>query len=104
MTKKLKAKRFLSVLTKNWNWEILTTNPLTFKRKDGVEDENFKYFGGLLKNPIFRCGEGGGDSWKTNVKRGITYKGGSFDSFPTYWGGAWQELLLNIMCNELRGM
>ena len=32
MTKKLKAKIFFSVITNNLNWEILTTNSVTFKR------------------------------------------------------------------------
>ena len=36
---------------------------VTFKRWDGVKDENFQYYGGSLKNPIFeRWG-----SQKTNV-------------------------------------
>ena len=30
---------FFSVLTKNLNWEILTKNLGTFKRWDGVKDE-----------------------------------------------------------------
>ena len=30
---------FLSVVTKNLNWEILTKNLVTFKRQDGVKDE-----------------------------------------------------------------
>ena len=32
---------FLSVITKNLNWEILTKNLVTFKRWDGVKDEKF---------------------------------------------------------------
>ena len=36
---------------------------VTFKRWDGVKDENFQYYGGSLKNPIF---EGWG-SQKTNI-------------------------------------
>ena len=32
---------FLSVTTKNLNWEILTKNLVTFKRWDGVKDEKF---------------------------------------------------------------
>ena len=32
-------KMFLSVVTKNLNWEILTKNLVTFKRWDGVKDE-----------------------------------------------------------------
>ena len=47
---------FFSVITKNLNWEILTKNLVTFKRWDGVKDEKFEYYGGSLKNPIFRGG------------------------------------------------
>ena len=32
---------FFSVVTKNLNLEILTKNSVTFKRWDGVKDENF---------------------------------------------------------------
>ena len=32
---------FFSVITKNLNWEILTSNLATFKRWDGLKDENF---------------------------------------------------------------
>ena len=32
---------FLSVITKNLNWEILLENLVTFKRWDGVKDEKF---------------------------------------------------------------
>ena len=45
---------FLSVITKNLNWEILTKNLVNFKRWNGVKDEKFEYFGGSLKNSIFR--------------------------------------------------
>ena len=34
-------KIFFSVITKNKNWEILTKNLVTFKRRDGVNDEKF---------------------------------------------------------------
>ena len=47
---------FLSVVTKNLNWKILTKNLVTFKRLDGVKDEKFYYYAGSLKNPIFRVG------------------------------------------------
>ena len=30
---------FLSVVTKNLNWGILTKNLVTFERQDGVKDE-----------------------------------------------------------------
>ena len=29
------------VITKNLKWEILTNNSVTFKRWDGVKEENF---------------------------------------------------------------
>ena len=32
---------FVSFLTKNLNWEILTKTLVTFKRRDRVKDENF---------------------------------------------------------------
>ena len=32
---------FFSVITKNLNWEILTRNLVTFKKWDGVKDEQF---------------------------------------------------------------
>ena len=32
---------FFFVLTKNFNWGILTKNLVTFKRWDGVKDEKF---------------------------------------------------------------
>ena len=32
---------FLSVITQNLNWEILTENLVTFKRWDGLKDEKF---------------------------------------------------------------
>ena len=41
MTKKVHNKMFFSVIIKNLNWEVLTKNLLTFKRWDGVKNENF---------------------------------------------------------------
>ena len=49
---------FSSIITKNLIWEILNKNSVTFKRWDGVRDEKFQYYGGSLKNPIFRGGGG----------------------------------------------
>ena len=40
---------FLSVITENLKWEILTKNLVTFKRWDGVKDEKFQYYAGSLK-------------------------------------------------------
>ena len=48
---------FFSVITKTLNWEILTKNLITFKKCDGVKDE--KFYGGSLKDPIFKTGGGG---------------------------------------------
>ena len=48
---------FLSVITKNLNWEILTKNLVTFKRWYGVTDKKFENCGSSLNNLIFR-GEG----------------------------------------------
>ena len=47
---------FLSVVTKNLNWEIVTKNLVTFKRWDGVKNEKLEYYGGSLKNLVFRGG------------------------------------------------
>ena len=55
-----------STIPKNFNWEILIKNLVTFKRWDGVKDEKFQYYGDPLKNPIFRRG-----SQKTSIQGGI---------------------------------
>ena len=47
---------FFSVVTENLNWEVLTKNSVTFKRRDGVKDQNFNIMGDSLKNPIFKGG------------------------------------------------
>ena len=39
--KSFKTKMFFSVIIKNLNWEILIKNLVTFKKWDGVKDENF---------------------------------------------------------------
>ena len=39
---------FLSVITKNLNWKILTKNLVTFKRWNGVKDKKFEYIGGFI--------------------------------------------------------
>ena len=39
--KSLKRRLFFSVISKNFNSEILTKNLVTFKRWDGVKDEKF---------------------------------------------------------------
>ena len=41
MTKKVYKQNVFSVITTNLNWEILTRNLVTFKRLDGVKDEQF---------------------------------------------------------------
>ena len=40
---------FLSLITKNLNWEILTKNLSTFKRWDEVKGGKFQYYAGSLK-------------------------------------------------------
>ena len=40
---------FLSLITKNLNWEILTKNLVNFKIWDGIKVEKFYYYAGLLK-------------------------------------------------------
>ena len=62
---------FLSVITKNLNCKILTENLVTFKRWDGVKAEKFWYYGGSLKNLIFRRGV----SRKPIYRRGLPKKG-----------------------------
>ena len=57
--KSLYTTMFLSVITKNLNWEILTKNLVTLKRWDRVKDKKFEYYGGSLKNY--------GGSRKTNI-------------------------------------
>ena len=44
----------------------MTKNLATFKRWDGIRDEKLKYYGGSLKNPIFRSK----GSRKTNILGG----------------------------------
>ena len=39
--KKNYKQKCLSAITKNLNWQILTTNSVTFKRWDGFKDEKF---------------------------------------------------------------
>ena len=41
MTKSFIKQKFFFVITKNLNWEVLTKNSVTFKRSDGVKNENF---------------------------------------------------------------
>ena len=57
---------FISVITKNLNWEILTKNLVMFKRWDGVKDKKWKtliswaftekssFYGGVHEKPIYR--------------------------------------------------
>ena len=49
---------FFSNATKNSKWKVFTTNLVTFKRYDGVNDEKLYYFRGSLNDPIFRGGGG----------------------------------------------
>ena len=51
---------FFSILPKNLNLEILIKNLVTFKRRNGIKDENFnmgvywkiQFLGGSSKKPI----------------------------------------------------
>ena len=67
---------FFSVITENLNWEILTENLVTFKRWDGVKDEKFWYYGGSLKNLIFRGGH------ENPISRGNYQKRGTLSVIP----------------------
>ena len=61
-----KQKMFISVITKNLNWEILTKNLVKFKRWDGVKDKKWKTlisWGFTEKSSFY----GGGGSQKTNI-------------------------------------
>ena len=62
MKKRFTSKIFFSAITKNSNWDILAKNLVTFKRQDGVKDENLFGEGwrGVHKKPILR-----GDCLKT---------------------------------------
>ena len=42
-----------SVITKNSKWEISTKNLVTFKRWDGVKDEEIQFYESSLKNSSF---------------------------------------------------
>ena len=42
-----------SVITKNSKWEISTKNLVTFKRWDGVKDEEIQFYESSLKNSNF---------------------------------------------------
>ena len=53
---------FLSVVSKNLNWEILTKNLVTFRRWDGVKEERNLILWRFTKKPNF-----GGRSQKTNT-------------------------------------
>ena len=75
---------FLSVITENLKWEILTKNLVTFKRWDGVKDEKFQYYAGLLKIRFI------GGSQKTTYSRKFSKKRGSWAACIIN-GGAWQK-------------
>ena len=47
---------FLSVITKNLNWKIVTKNLVTFERWDVVKNETFKYYVDSLKKMQFLGG------------------------------------------------
>ena len=57
---------FISVITKNLNWEILTKNLVKFKRWDGVKDKKMKNFNIMGVHWKIQFLWGGG-SQKTNI-------------------------------------
>ena len=71
-----------SVITKNFNCEILTRNLVTFKRWVRVKDENFSYYEGSLENPIFR-----GGFTKNQYIGGNCLKGEGLGQFADLRGG-----------------
>ena len=64
-----------SVITKNLNWEILIKNLVTFKSWDWVRYEKFQYYGGSLKNLIFRR-----EVHRKPIYRGDCQKSGGLDN------------------------
>ena len=69
--KRLWAKKYFSIITKNSNWKISTKNLVIFKDKIVLRMKNFDTFGDSLKKNTFREG-----SRKTNIegdclKRGL---------------------------------
>ena len=74
---------FFTVITKNLNWELLTKNLVTFKRCDGVKDEKFEYYGGPLKNSIFKEGAG---FTKNQYLKGNCLKTGVWTVYRFKWG------------------
>ena len=65
---------FLSDITENLNWEILTENLVTFKRWDEVKDDKFSYYVGSLKIQFIR-GRGWGHK-KLKYRSQLPNKGG----------------------------
>ena len=57
-------------LSKNSIWEVLTKSLFTFKRQDGVKDENFNIFGVHWKIQILH-----GEFMKNQYRGGIPKKG-----------------------------
>ena len=64
---------FFSVITKNWNWEILIKIQLLLKDEMGLRMKNLSIvMEDSMKNLTFK-----GGSWKTsNILGVIAYKGG----------------------------
>ena len=51
------------------NCDILTKNLVTFKRRNGVKDEKFEYYGGSLENLIFKWGVHEKPIYRGNAKK-----------------------------------
>ena len=69
---------FFSVIAKNLNWEISTKNLVVFKRWDVIKDEKCQYYGGSLKNSIFRDGSHEKPMYWGDFLKG----GGALGQFP----------------------
>ena len=79
---------FFFATPKNLNWKILTKNLVIFKRWDGVKDENFEYYEGSMKIPIFKgCAGGRGSHENPICRREFSKKGWGFRLFANLSGG-----------------
>ena len=65
--KGLLTKQFFSAFL---NCDILAKNLVTFKRRNGVKDEKFEYYGGSLENLIFKYGVHEKPIYRGNAKKG----------------------------------
>ena len=73
--KSLLTKMFFSAFL---NCDILTKNLVTFKRRNGVKDEKFEYYGGSLENLVFKWGVHEKPINRGNAKKGRAWAVGRF--------------------------